>query len=288
MKLRNLAMILGFGLSTLFGNPFANAQTINKNSTKKQNVKLSPFIGRGNIHPHYDALTTKHVLGSSFSVADGSFYLEGMGSFNIKTGKKSDAFIEYADPESVIKRFQELNTELKSDSLRAHLQPYTPFPRELSYIFADGKVMDESELNVVNQLEKKNYLFTYLYKSDGYNDNKIPLEDKASLPGIMVIEQDGDNFKFKRPDTTTQTPYITKADGSEENTGTGKRDCNEEKSKTRFRLEAGAGTNKQIVGGAFLSIPVFSCLSIGGYGLGYFAGDPVRTCHYRKDHSYSF
>src|SRR3989344_8613583 len=128
MKKKYFLPFLGFGL---VGNQIAQAQTIDNpdlikqyrpkeiKQVEKKKSKLFPIKWKGNIHPHSDALTTKHVLGSSFSIIDGPFWGEGIGAFD---GKKNiEAYLEYADPNEVISRFQKQNTELKSDSLRGHL-----------------------------------------------------------------------------------------------------------------------------------------------------------------------
>jgi len=161
----------------------------------KPKVRLLPVEFYGDLNPRLDAWTNYgEVLSGSYAIINGPFYGEPRALYGKDT---LEAYFEDADLDAVLKQFEERNPNLKTKLLRNELLQYKRLPKEVAHVFADGKLMSKDELDLINNLPDGRYVFTFFYKTKNYNDPKIPVDQKQSLPGMFIINKKKDNFYIK-------------------------------------------------------------------------------------------
>lgn len=180
MKLLYFPLIVGLGFSQL-----TRAQVKDSSSVKDKTILL-PVEWHGNINPTSDAWSTGTTLTAGKLKVRGPFYgilrtnrddVTASLVYPIQ-GIDSDAALE-----KVIEAFEKTNPKLKTKLLRKELSKYQFLPRGYYGVFKDGIVVSKEELNGLNRLKDTTYVYTFLYKSS---------DEKASLPGIFLIEKYGD------------------------------------------------------------------------------------------------
>ena len=180
-------------LGLLFGLLFGAQQSFNSSNaisqTKQDSLKTKKEVkGKTILLPlkeFYNAWSTGTTLTQYVLEVDGPLNLDLKGVFD---KKPIDGYIEYADPDTVINRFKGTNPRLKKNLFKNELSKYPLLPKEIAPIFSDGKVLTKEELNRLDKLKDGKYVFTFLYRAKSKN---------ASLPGIFVINKDGNNFNYE-------------------------------------------------------------------------------------------
>ena len=162
--------------------PLILALLANRDANSQEKTRLLPIKWSGEINSVSHAWKYGKFLGDQTILT-----IRGPFSGELKAVSGNDtipAHLEYGDLDKVIDLIR--NKELSREQAREDLSGYELLRKDPN-IFEDGKVTSEEELRFLNELKDRNYIVPFFYVSS---------DRKASLPGIFLIEKQGDNFKY--------------------------------------------------------------------------------------------
>ena len=181
----------------------------NQDANSQEKTRLLPIKWSGEINSVSHAWKNGKFLGDQTILT-----VRGPFSGELKAVYGNDtipAHLEYGDLDSVINLIR--NKDLSSEQAREDLFGYALLRTDPN-IFEDGKVTSKEELIFLNELKDGNYIAPFFYVSS---------DRKASLPGIFLIEKQGDNFKYVKLKDREKSGNATgvKAQALEDTTRTG-------------------------------------------------------------------